>query len=148
MRTAPVWSLALCVLFGGCGSQGLVTVSGIVTMDDKPLTGASVIFQPINAAGGADAAWGEAYGKTDSGGRYSLYQVLNDKPGAGPGKYRVTIVSGTAPIPDPLSDALPPPGTIEPIPARYNSQSELSFDVPAGGTEKADFQLKSKPAAN
>jgi hypothetical protein len=144
MRFAPAWSFALAILLGGCGSQGLVGVSGTVTMDGKPLSGASVIFQPVKAEGGADATWGEAYGKTDSDGRYRLSQVLNDKDGAGPGKYRVSIVSGTAPIPDPLSDAPPPPGTTEPIPARYNAHSELSFDVPAGGTKQADFRLTSK----
>jgi hypothetical protein len=146
MRFAPVWLLSLvCLVLCGCGSEGLVSVSGTVTMDGKPLAGASIIFQPVNA-GGADATWGEAYAKTSSDGRYSLSQVLNDKRGVGPGKYRVSIVSGTAPIPDPLSDASPPPGTTEPIPARYNAHSELSFDVPPSGTDQADFKLTSNPA--
>jgi hypothetical protein len=148
MKTARLWNTGLCILLCGCGTQDLVSVGGTVTMDDKPLAGANVVFQPVNAAGGADASWGEAFGKTDSQGRYSLRQVLNDKAGAGPGKYRVSIVSGTAPIPDPLSDALPPHGSTEPIPTRYNSRSELVFDVPAAGTDQADFQLSSKPAAN
>ncbi len=111
-------------------------------MDDKPLAGASVVFQPVETAKG-NATMGEAYGKTDASGRYSLRQVLNDSAGAGPGRYRVSISSGTAPIPDPLSDAAPPPGTTEPIPARYNAHSELTLEVPAGGTKQADFQLSS-----
>jgi hypothetical protein len=140
-------TLPLLMLLGGCSSQGLVAVSGTVLMDDKPLSGARVVFYPIETPANANATMGEAYGKTDDAGRYSLRQTLSDSAGAGPGRYRVSISAHTAPIPDPLSDALPPSGDTEPIPARYNAQSELVFDVPAGGTTQADFRLTSGPAS-
>jgi hypothetical protein len=28
------------------------------------------------------------------------------------------------------------------VPVEYNAQSKLEFDVPSGGTDKADFDLK------
>src|SRR5262245_47952883 len=134
--------LLICALAAGC-SGGLVPVSGIVTVDDKPLVGGSVTFHPLDLTE-TKASWGEAYGRTDAEGRYTLRQVLGDRPGAGPGKYRVSITSGTAKVPDPLSNELPPPGTTEPIPPRYNAHSELTLDVPPSGTDQANFKLSSK----
>ena len=81
------------------------------------------------------AGAGGAYGKTDSQGRYSLKTVIGDKSGTAPGKYKVTIS---------LSRATPnnPDGPEkELIPTKYNAKSDLTFDVPPGGTDRADFTL-------
>ena len=42
--------VALCLTAIGCG-RGLVKVEGKVTLDDKPIEGASVIFQGESGAG-------------------------------------------------------------------------------------------------
>ena len=68
---------------------------------------------------------------------------LANKSGAVVGKHRVEIVPHGAEV-DASTDLRPknaPPKLV--IPARYNRNSELTFEVPTGGTEKADFPLTS-----
>jgi hypothetical protein len=134
-----VWSVPLLLIsLGGCGSGRFAPVSGTVTLDGKPLPNASVNFQPAESK---DSGLASA-GKTDASGRYNLRVVVNNASGAVVGKHRVSI--STLKEDDPTKDL--PPGTLppkDPIPARYNAKSELTFDVPAGGTSKADFTLTS-----
>ncbi len=114
----------------GCGSSGPALVSGVVTLDGKPVEGASVSFTPASGDG-----LGGSYGKTDAQGRYTLRTVATDKPGAAAGTHKVTISLSK-------SDAKSPDGAVtDLIPAKYNSKSDLTFDVPATGTDKADFPL-------
>jgi hypothetical protein len=65
-------------------------------------------------------------------------------PGAQVGKHRVSInVASQAAS----SDLRPPPGgwpAALKVPARYNSDTQLTFDVPAGGTTVANFDLTAK----
>jgi hypothetical protein len=137
MRNLARWSLLLLLIaLGGCGSGGLASVSGTVTLDGKPLANALVNFQPLD---GEDSARASA-GTTDAEGRYSLRLVLTNKAGAVVGKHRVSIGTLTT------DDTDPPPNKPlpkDPIPARYNAKSELTFEVPAGGTRTADFALTS-----
>lgn len=116
----------------GCGG-GPANVSGVVTLDGKAVEGATVTFTPDSKDGGGV---GGSYGKTDAQGRYTLRTVSGDKPGAVVGKHKVTI-----------SQSIPDPNNAEGIakeliPARYNAKSDLTFDVPSGGTDKANFDLK------
>lgn len=121
---------ALSVL--GCGS-GTPSVSGTVTLDGKPIEGATVTFTPDSKDG---SGIGASYGKTDAQGRYSLRTVSGDKSGAVVGKHKVTISKAS-------SDPNNPEGAAkEWIPSRYNSKSELTFDVSSSGSDKADFELK------
>jgi len=117
----------------GCGG-GLPSVSGVVTLDGKPLANASVSFQP--EGGGTQGS----YAKTDEEGRYTLKVVGSDRAGAVAGKHvvRISQFEGSG------SDS----GGREKLPARYNAKTTLTFEVPAGGTDKADFALQSdkKPA--
>lgn len=118
--------------FTGCGGDGpdLAPVSGTVTMDGKPMDNVSVTFEP---AGG-----GGSRGITGPDGRYQLSHLLQDSPGAAVGKHRVTIVTHQAqPVADDAKYS-------EKIPAKYNTESTLSFDVPESGTDAANFELNSK----
>jgi hypothetical protein len=74
--------LPLLLLASGCG-KGLVRVSGTVTLDDKPLEGAMVSFQPED--GGTPAT-----GFTGSDGTFRL-TTYSTGDGARPGEYKVTI---------------------------------------------------------
>ena len=65
----------------GCGGN-TVPVSGVVTLDGKPVEGAAVSFTPEKSDG-----VGGSYGKTDAQGRYSLKTVIGDKAGAAAGKH-------------------------------------------------------------
>jgi hypothetical protein len=126
----------------GCGSSGVAPVEGTVTLDGKPLANASVNFQPIAKEGKVDAGVG-SYAKTDEKGRYVLRLVSDDRAGAVVGKHRVEIsASGGAPrAPD--DDRTPAAPNL--VPANYNRNSTLTFEVKRGGHKDADFELKSKP---
>lgn len=125
-------------LLSGCGGAEytLVSVSGIVTLDDKPLVGATVVFQPKTGQAGKTAPG--SVGKTDESGRYELTTV-NGEPGAAPGMHKVRIYS-YSPESAPANDWDTEPNQ-ERVPMRYNYKSKLMFEVVDAGTEKADFQL-------
>ena len=124
----------------GCGSN-IAPVSGRITLDDVPLAQASVIFTPdseaLNPGPGSHAL-------TDKEGRYSL-QLLNGKSkGAIIGKHKVSVnaYEGDA-------DAVPSSAGGGPfrkalVPLIYNADTILTFVVPVGGSDKADFDLSSK----
>ncbi|QEL13667.1 DUF4198 domain-containing protein [Limnoglobus roseus] len=124
--------MCLLAAAAGCGGSA-ANVSGVVTLDGKPLEGAAVTFAP---QGDKDSV-GSSYGKTDAQGRYTLKTVVGDKPGAAVGKHKVSIsLTQSADPKNPESAAR------EVVPAKYNVKTELSCDVPSGGTDKADFDLK------
>jgi hypothetical protein len=133
----------LLALLAGCGSGSqFAPVSGRVTLNGKPLVGATVSFQPIAPEGSRDAAPGST-GKTNENGEYKM--VGSDgQTGAWVGKHRVVITLVATEVGE--SDARPPRGgwpMKEKIPAKYNDQSKETFEVPRGGTTSADFALTS-----
>jgi hypothetical protein len=112
------------LLLCGCGSKHGAEVSGLVTLDGKPLTLGNVSFQLANGPGAV------AYGAIDSNGRYVL--STGTDAGLAPGKYLVTVlatkpVTLTGPV---AYDVIPEPNT----PERYatTETSGLSFEVKAG----------------
>jgi hypothetical protein len=136
-RLTFVAILAACI---GCPSRASVApVSGVITLDGKPLPNAHVAFQPTVSAGEKPPGPG-SYGNTDSSGAYSLRLMDNDEPGAVIGSHRVEIRLKTeSDDRDPKSR---PPA--KNLPLRYNSQSELQFKVEPGGSKAANFDLKSQ----
>jgi hypothetical protein len=133
-----IWPAALAVALAAAGCGGSTgRVSGVVTLDGQPLEGASVTFSPIS---GRDDGVGGSTGKTDAQGRYSLRTVVGDKTGAAVGKHKVSIsLYRENPVnPDQAGKELVPPKYSDP------SRTELTFDVPSGGTDKANFELKSR----
>ena len=139
MRARLLLGFAL-VLGLGCGSGKFAPVSGTVTMNGKPLAGALVIFSPIAKGGSIDAGPGSS-GKTNDKGEYTLTSDTG-RTGAVVGKHRVSVSlmgpsTGTG-------DERRRPGTpVNQVPVQYNGKTELMYEVPAGGTDKAEFALKS-----
>ncbi len=119
----------------GCGSGGpdIARVEGTVTMDGKPLPRAFVVFIP---SGGRPSA-----AETDANGKYTL-EFSGGRKGAIPGKNRVEI--NTARQSESNVDGSVTPGVKEMVPAKYNSNSTLEFDVVDGQTNVANFDLESK----
>lgn len=116
----------------GCGGGGpelpdIGTVEGVVTMDGTPLPNVAVGFQP--EAGGRGSI-----GKTDDQGHYVLSYDADNK-GAIVGTHKVSVTTPTE-APDPSGEAN------EPIPAKYNSKTEISKDV-AAGDNTIDIDLSS-----
>ncbi len=143
--------LLIAVLMAGCGSRGpkLGAVKGRVTMDGQPLSKVIVTFVP--ASGGISSS-----GVTNEQGEYELACPLGR--GAVIGQHRVYVqsqpatVSGDAIVPDEDDPSYRPdpyasvraPEFLEKIPARYNTQSQLVYEVKSG-TNVIDLALTSQP---
>lgn len=133
------WLLVAGLLLVGCGGgDQFAPVSGVVHLSGKPLAGASVSFEPVLSD---KATYGPgSHAITDAEGRFKLKVSTQNRSGALIGKHTVRISLGDAPKGDPGGAHL----TRELLPARYNSKSELTFDVAPGGTSAANFDLKEK----
>lgn len=135
----PLLAIGILAAVGCGGGPEYVPVSGCVTLDGKPVNGAAVVFQPVGN-GGEAGGYGST-GKTDANGRYSLSVASPEKrAGALVGKHRVSITTRTT---EDGTDEIQSRGG-ETIPARYNSQSTLTVDIPPGGSTEADFGLTTK----
>lgn len=140
MRRSLRLSLLLPLLFvlllpQGCAKKAppLVLVSGRVTLDDHPVAHALVRFQPAEREiDGRPAP--ESYGETDEDGNYNLRAVLEkgDAEGAVVGEHYVQI------------SVFDRETGQEKMPAKYSTNSTLTFPVPAGGTKEANFKLSRK----
>jgi hypothetical protein len=150
MKRAPTLAAAmLCLLaaaMSGCsGGASYAPVSGVVTLDGQPYGKAVVNFQPIGTPESPNPGRGSsAY--TDANGRFVL--VSDDYKGAVVGKHRVMImtagnVTGASPEGG-TPDETPVNRPVDPIPAEWNALSDKTFEVPAGGTDKANFDIVSK----
>jgi len=128
-------TLAIAIsVFLGCSKQAnIVPVSGRVTLDGQPLADVAINFGP--QSGSLDSAFA-AYGKTDAQGRYSLRLVDDKRPGASVGKNRVTLNES---LPGGESDGAAPRLAFK-LPATARDGT-LQFDVPATGTDAADFEF-------
>lgn len=140
----------LCLSVAGCGGGDLGEVSGKVTMDGKPLPDALVTFVPME--GGRAAT-----GVSDANGNYKLIYI--DRDGALIGKHKVTVttVQKPAPVNSQIRSDDPEYAKMmaskasdynnatvkEPIPARYNSNTELVKEV-TSGDNVIDLPLESK----
>jgi hypothetical protein len=111
-------------------------VSGRVTLNGVPLAKASVMFQPVAEPGGLTPGPSSG-GFTDEGGRYTLSLIGKDRRGAvvGRHKVRITLVSEANPADD-------RPRRMRQLPKQFNRETRLECEVPAGGTDSADFDLK------
>ena len=144
MRQCFVVFFSLIVL-SGCGSGDNFSVaknvSGIVTLNGKPLSKASVTFVP-SATKDRMNPGPTAQGITDGEGRFKL-NVDPTTSGSVVGNCRIYI---TTLISEPGAQDRDAGGPIsnvqDKLPPKYNMKTELTFDVPPGGTDKANFDLK------
>ena len=127
-------SFVLITIVTGCGSSGpqLGAVTGIVTLDGKPVPGALVTFISKEPDGTS------SYGKTDANGKYQL-EFTTEKFGAMLGAHDVTIVTKRVSESDE-----PDTGTVMkfefvPIPTHY-ARGALTAEVKSGSNVH-DFAL-------
>lgn len=124
--------MAACTGLSGCfGPDNVARVSGTVTLDGQPLSGAHVIFNPVTPGGQSSAV-------TDQAGNYTL-QYTRELQGAEIGDHLVRIT--TASRGDPDADP-PQPRVPERLPPKYHSKSELKATVTSGSND-IDFALES-----
>lgn len=130
--------LVLCPM-SGCGGQPykFAKVSGTVTLDGQPLADARVLFTPTEKKNPGPSS----SATTDASGRYTL-AAISGQPGAVVGNHRVSIT--TARGKGSSRDDRGTQAVQEILPACYNADTRLSFDVPPGGTDTADWKLARK----
>jgi len=141
MKT-PYWLLGVALVAApGCTqAPKIAPVSGVVTLNGKPLANATVAFSPIAKEGAIDAGDGSA-GKTNAQGEFTL-TTSRGAPGAWVGKHRVRIsVMVNPPADVDERRASRAPAQKDMIPVRYNGETTLTFDVVAGTNNKANFDL-------
>jgi hypothetical protein len=135
------WALALLGLIAGCGGGvDYQTVSGKVTLDGTPLPAAKLMLVSQNApkTGNSDpSVTGPFIGTTDDQGHFSLGPGSNAEGGVPAGSYTLTII--TAWSADVSETTIAPP---EKVPPPYSTG--VDFEVSEGGTDAANFELKSK----
>ena len=126
---ACVLVLASVLMLAGCGGNSdvpdLGRVTGVVTLDGQPLSGAQVTFSPESGR--------PSNAETDKDGSYSL-QFTADEAGAILGKHTVKIATAVDGRDDPKTER---------VPSRYNSKTELTAEVKEG-KNTLDFELSSK----
>ena len=116
----------------------IAQVSGTVTLDGKPLSGVTVLFEAPDQT--------VAFGTTDASGSYVL-QFNTEKAGVTPGPKVVRIRGGgfgedtEAAEESEEEGAAPAPATTD-VPACYNSDSKLQATV-ASGSQTINFDLNS-----
>ena len=127
------------IAVGGCaGGAGdappLGEVTGTVTLDGKPLPGATVVFSPADLR--------DSIGTTDENGKYEL--LFNRTPGATIGNHTVRIskMSGGSSGEHAEGEQKETVEPTELIPAKYNTDSTETRDVQPG-KNTFDFNLKS-----
>ncbi len=143
------WFSVLCIaaLLLGCQKGPKTgTVEGVVTLDGQPLADVMVTFTPVE--GGMAST-----GMTDNSGKYTL--VYPGGKGAVLGKHKVSVrtlpkaqTAAEVSSDDPSYEAAYSGGaqspnttaSAEPIPPKYNVQTELEFEVKAGHN-KIDLPL-------
>lgn len=126
-----------CWLLVGCGSSKTAPVSGRITLNGKPLANASVTFAPVGGKDNQEPGPSSA-AITDGDGRYTLRLIGQDGRGAMVGKHKVMVALQEEA--DTTNDD--GPVKLKQLPLKYNGQTTLEFDVPAKGTDAADFDLK------
>ena len=140
------WACLTVVILFGAGCSGgievpklpeLVPFEGTVTMDGRPLSGATVFFHPKSDQGfhGASAV-------TDESGKYVLESDVGNnktKKGVIPGQYSITISRMINPegkvIPFDLNNPPMNQGGREEIPMQYATVNDMGLvhDVPPAG---------------
>jgi hypothetical protein len=141
MRIYPLVFVSLVFFIVGCGGEKVVPVSGKIMLNKKPLADATVSFQPAAEKGNPGPG---STGKTDANGVYFLFLNTNQATkGAVVGKHKVSISAMEGEVE--ASNANPKP-RVDKVPAEYNTNSALFFDVPSEGSTKADFDLNTTSA--
>ncbi len=155
MQWRECFAIVIMATFAGC-SEGVsgpafVPVSGVVTLDNKPVDGATIVFTPKKEGA-------PSMGFSDTEGKFTL-KTGSGRKGAAVGDHDVTVMlsvsseaetqttsDGLAPAtPNELGTNAPKPkparvGFV--VPERYGMPGALSVTVPPGGLSDHKLELK------
>ena len=137
MKSGIAGLLIFCLAWSGCSSHGgeeqkLIPVTGVITLNKKPLPKASVAFHPTQTGN-------SSFGRTNENGEYTL-MFNGNKSGAVPGPHRVEIRT--------KEEIIDSEGKLvseqrELLPAKYNDQSTLTAEV-SDGNKTINFELTAR----
>jgi hypothetical protein len=137
LRRWPFGPIMSCLLLAASGCQNHVApVSGRITLNGQPISGAVVTFQPRGSKVSPQPAGTGSVGRTDGQGRYSLRLIDPDQPGAIVGEHSVTISTATGGTDE-------TPATGKPMPKAWRDGSKR-FKVPPAGTSDANFEINAR----
>ncbi len=126
--------LAAVILAGGCG-QPQTVLTGLVTLDGKPIAGADLEFFPINGVGRVSVT------ETDASGRFRVTVA--------PSALSVTVIAieVVGKIPDPAFPGSMIDDARDVFPQQYASHetTPLTAEPVEGQTTTIDFALTSTP---
>ncbi len=147
-------AIAVWATCSGCGVKksgpnvDLVPVSGVVTLDGKPLANADIVFY---LEGDRSQGYHGSGGKTDAQGKYTLTSIAGS--GAAAGNYKVAVSRITDPQGKPVvlqegidMEQLRMQGQAkESLPEKYSDseKTELKATVEKGKADGYDFPLSS-----
>jgi hypothetical protein len=137
-RTVTALLLAVGLLMASGCREERVRIHGKITLDGVAIETGLITFIP------EDKSKGQTAGATVSQGEY---QVIGTNPPP-PGSYRIEIESQKKtgkqiPAGSPLPPGTMVDETVQLIPAKYNTKSELKRDLKSGDNP-LDFELSSK----
>lgn len=123
--------LVPCLSLLGCGEAGvkLIPVSGVISLEGKPLPNVSVSFRPDESKGNKQGGY-LPVGNADQAGKFTL--TTTSGPGAPAGWYKVvvtpilTVTGGELPKPTPL-----------PYNAKYADPDKTDLSVEVGSGKPA-----------
>lgn len=118
-------------LAAGCGPRA-AGVSGVVTLDGKPLPRARVVLMAADGRAANDYYIAE----TDGDGRFSLGPIGKTGAGVKPGPYKLSLTTAFSSTGD---DAAPIPRELVPPP----HTTGIDYEVPPGGTAEMTIALTS-----
>jgi hypothetical protein len=137
-------AVALAVGIAGCGHSDYAPVSGVVTLNGKPYRNCVVQFLPMSTKEHPTPGRGSS-GSTDENGRFQL-KTFDAHEGAAIGRQRVQIRTRYSAglhgyeVWDPGQNKIVRADT-DPIPPEWNYASNKEYEVPPGGTDKANFDI-------
>jgi len=121
------------LVFSGCGdNRAPAKATGTVSLDGRPVANATVMFSPVSGER-------NSYGFTDGQGRYEL-RFTGQLKGAVVGEHRVDIRTGSSEATSATDET--GSGPTETIPAKYNTESELTATL-RSGNNTVNFELTS-----
>lgn len=150
-RWAVHFLLALLTFFAsGCSSDAdgpkRVPVSGVVTINGKPLPGAFVAFHPTGSTPGRGGS-----GETDAEGKFAIgnFETSGLVLGVPEGEYKVTVSKQQGVARKPVQEGSAAPATVdgpETIPARFSdfNVTVLTEKIPAEGRTDVKLELRTK----
>jgi hypothetical protein len=154
-RLFPILAVACTLLTSGCAERGVRQVEGTVTLDDAPLAGADVTFEPADPA---DLRLGAFGGQTGPDGKFRISLGPGTGRNAQPGRFVVLITKGAGlglPAPDAdeeertreLMKQTAPGLSRSSLPEVYADRDRSPFraDVREGVNEVGPFHLRSRP---